>query len=86
MDKGKSSHASFVESRVTSHGIVDRNNATTKDQWVLLETIKIPLVFDKPDKTKAPLGWSTIEAWQTTEHPINEQQTGYQELPTKMTR
>jgi hypothetical protein len=56
MDKGKSSHASFAESRVTSHRIVDRNNATIKDQWVLLKIIKIPLAFDKPDKTKALSG------------------------------
>jgi hypothetical protein len=54
MVKGKSSHVSFAESRVTSHRTVDRNNATTKDQWVLLEIIKTPLAFDRPDKKKAP--------------------------------
>jgi hypothetical protein len=56
MDKGKSSHASFAENRVTSHGIVGRNNAAIKDQQVLPETIKIPLAFDKLDKTKVPSG------------------------------
>jgi hypothetical protein len=54
MDKGKSSHASFAENQVTSHEIVDRNNATIKDQRVLLETFRIPLALDKLDKKKAP--------------------------------
>jgi hypothetical protein len=82
-----------VENPVTSHGIVDRNaitikdhHATTKDQRVPLETIKALLAFDKQDKRKVPLGWSTIEAWQMTELPTNEQPTGYQELPMKMTK
>jgi hypothetical protein len=66
MDKGKSSHVSFAESPVTSHGIADRNiitikapHVTTKDQQVPLE---ITLTFDKHDKKKVPSGWSTIEA------------------------
>jgi hypothetical protein len=56
MDKGKSSHASFAENLVTSHETVDRNNAPIRDQQVPLETIRIPLAFDKLDKKKAPLG------------------------------
>jgi hypothetical protein len=63
MDKGKSSHASFVGSPVTLHETADRNtitirapHETTKDQQVLLKTIKAPLVFDKPDKKKVPSG------------------------------
>jgi hypothetical protein len=53
MDKGKSSHVSFVENPVTSHRTVDRSISITKtpytiirDQQVLLETNKaLPCVW-----------------------------------------
>jgi hypothetical protein len=61
MDKGKSSHVSFVENPVTSHGIANRN-ATIKDQQVPLETIKTLLALDKRDKKKVRSGSSTTEA------------------------
>jgi hypothetical protein len=45
------------------HGIADRNvittkalHATTKDQQVLLETLKALLALDKRNKRKAPSG------------------------------
>jgi hypothetical protein len=61
MDKGKSSHVSFAENPVTSHGIADRN-ATIKDQRVPLKTIKTLLALDKHDKKKARSGSSMTEA------------------------
>jgi hypothetical protein len=63
MDQGKSSHASFVENRVTSHEIADRNDTairalheTIKDQLVPLEQIKIPYEPDKSARKKATSG------------------------------
>jgi hypothetical protein len=54
-DKGKSSHASFAENRVTSHGTVDRN-AIIRGQAAPLVTLKSPRVLDKSAKKKAIFG------------------------------
>jgi hypothetical protein len=63
MDKGKSSHASFVENQVISHKIADRNamaikvpHEIIKDQRDPLETIKTLCAPDKSNKRKAPSG------------------------------
>jgi hypothetical protein len=78
MDQGKSSHVSSAGNQVTSHGIADRNNTTTKAPHT---EINPKHALNKSDrKTRVPFNK------QETKGPhSNAQLTGYQELQMKMT-